>query len=34
MQRKVDERIQDAERLAALRRTALLDTPPEEASIV
>jgi len=31
MQRTIDERIQDAERLATLRRTALLDTPPEEA---
>ena len=31
MQRKIDETIQDAERLATLRRTALLDTPPEEA---
>jgi formate hydrogenlyase transcriptional activator len=31
MQSTVDERIQDAERLATLRRTALLDTPPEEA---
>jgi formate hydrogenlyase transcriptional activator len=31
VQRKIDETIQDAERLATLRRTALLDTPPEEA---
>jgi GAF domain-containing protein len=31
MQRKDDEKIQDAERLATLQRTYLLDTPPEEA---
>jgi len=31
MQDKNDEKIQDAERLATLRRTSLLDTPPEEA---
>ena len=31
MQHKDDEKIQDAERLAALRRTSLLDSPPEEA---
>ena len=31
MASKDEEKIQDAARLAALRRTALLDTPPEEA---
>jgi formate hydrogenlyase transcriptional activator len=31
MQHQDDETIQDAERLAALQQTALLDTPPEEA---
>ena len=31
MQHKDEEKIQDAERLAALQRTSLLDTPPEEA---
>jgi formate hydrogenlyase transcriptional activator len=31
MQRKDDEKIQDAERLATLQQASLLDTPPEEA---
>jgi formate hydrogenlyase transcriptional activator len=31
MQRKDEEKVQDPERLAALQRAALLDTPPEEA---
>jgi len=31
MQRKDEEKIRDAERLAALQRASLLDTPPEEA---
>ena len=31
MERNLDEEIQNPERLAALRRTSLLDSPPEEA---